>query len=318
MTAIPFSSRELSRLHYLFDNDHPDQVWANANEILAKITSSAVIDQLRFVFHDVVNVFYGDYPGIQKVKTPYHDLRHTMDVFMCALRLMHGVRRSGEHIDDEEIFIVAVSVLMHDIGYAKHIGEDEGSGAQFTKTHVPRGINFMHGYFKRKHYPLVWAASVEKAILCTDPAVKFSEIEFSSPREQLVGKLVGTADLVGQMADRSYLEKLLLLYFEFREANIGDFKSVNDMLLRTRDFYGISRKKLDQDYDSVYQYLEYHFNVWFGAAFNYYIDSIDKNITYLSKIIANENGIDFFNNLKRRGIVQKAKKFEEEFQFEYA
>ncbi len=318
MTEIPYASRELSRLHYLFDNDHPDQVWSNANEILTEISSKAVIDQLSLVFHDVVNLFYGDYPGYQMVKTPYHDLRHTMDVFMCALRLMHGMQQSGEQLNDEEIFVVAVSALMHDIGYAKHIEEDSGSGAQFTKTHVSRGIDFMHAYFRRKHYPTTWAVSVERAILCTNPALKLSDIEFSSPREQLIGRLVGTADLVGQMADRSYLEKLMFLYFEFREANMGNFESVNDMLLRTREFYGMSRMKLNLDYGSVYQYLECHFKKWFGVKFDYYIDSIDKNITYLSKIIANENGIDFFSNLKRRGIVEKARKLEEEFQFEYA
>ena len=30
--------------------------------------------------------------------------------------------------------------------------------------------------------------------------------------------MLGTADLIGQMADRYYLEKLLLLYEEFSEA----------------------------------------------------------------------------------------------------
>ncbi len=318
MTEIPYTSRELSRLHYLFDNDHPDQVWANAHQILSKITINAVIDQLSFVFNDVVNLFYGDYPGYQRVRTPYHDLRHTMDVFMCALRMAHGLRSSGESLSEDEIFMVGVSALMHDIGYAQRIDEDNGSGAQFTQTHVSRGIDFMKSYFQKKRYPAAWADSVEKAILCTNPAIKFNDIVFSDLRQRLIARLVGTADLAGQMADRSYLEKLLFLYFEFREAHIGDFKSVNDMLLRTRDFYGMSRKKLDQDYESTHQYLEYHFNVWFGIPHNYYLDSIDKNIAYLAKIIENENGIDFFNNLKRRGIVEKAKKFEEEFQFEYA
>jgi hypothetical protein len=312
MSSISYPTRELSRLHYLFDNDHPDQVWANAVEILVKINPNFDVSRLSTVFHDVVSLFYGEYPGYQKVKTPYHDLRHTMDVFICALRLMHGVCHSDENLSDEEICIAAISTLMHDIGYAQRTGDDAGTGAKYTKTHVYRGIEFMHGYFKEKELPSAWAASVEMAMLCTNPALKFSEIEFSNPRTRFIGRLVGTADLVGQMADRSYLEKLLFLFFEFREAEMGDFKSMSDLLYRTRDFYGLSRKKLDQEYESAYQYLEFHFKDWFGVAQNYYLDSIDKNIAYLSQIISDEDETVFFQNLKRRGIVQKAQQYEEE------
>lgn len=315
MSEISYPSRELSRLHYLFDNDHPDQVWANANEILSKINPDYEHTRLSDVFRDVVSLFYGEYPGFQRVRTPYHDLRHTMDVFMCALRLMHGVCRSGEHLSDDDISIICIATLMHDIGYAQHIEEDNGTGAQFTRTHVARGIDFMRSYFLEKRLPSAWADSVEKAMLCTNPALKFSEIEFPSSHEKMIGRLVGTADLVGQMADRSYLEKLLFLFFEFREANMGDFKSMRDLLSRTSDFYGLSRKKLDEDYEKAYQYLEYHFNDWFGAPHNYYIDSIDKNIAFLSKIISGEeDSDDFFHHLKRRGIVQKAQKYEEMLQ----
>jgi hypothetical protein len=311
MSEISYPSRELSRLHYLFDNDDPDQVWANAQAILSKINPNYELSPLSAVFQDVVSVFYGEYPGYQVIKTPYHDLRHTMDVFMCALRLMHGMCLSGEHLCDEDISIIAIATLMHDIGYAQRIGEDGGTGAQFTKMHVYRGIDFMRGYFQEQHLSSSWAEFVERTMLCTNPALKFSEIDFPNPHVKMIGKLVGTADLVGQMADRSYLEKLLFLFFEFREAHMGDFKSMQDLLKRTGDFYGLSRKKLDEDYEKAYQYLEFHFQDWFGVSHNYYIESMEKNIAFISKIVASDEDSDFFHYLKRRGIVQKAQKYEE-------
>lgn len=33
----------------------------------------------------------------------------------------------------------------------------------------------------------------------------------------MLGEILGTADLTGQMADRTYLEKLLLLFLEFED-----------------------------------------------------------------------------------------------------
>ena len=302
------SARELSRLHYLFDNDHPDQVWANAHEILLDLSPGFDFHLLSSVFSDVIDVFYGDYPGYLPVNTPYHDLRHTMDVFMCAVRLLHGLKASGDSISDEEVNIVCIAILMHDIGYAQREDEAGGSGAKYTKTHVNRGIEFMRGYLAQNNLPASWIGRIESSMLCTNPALSIRDIAFENPRAHVIGQLVGTADLVGQMADRSYLEKLLFLFFEFKEAHMGDFSSTHDLLKRTSDFYRITREKLDQSYSAAYRFLDHHFQDWFGVDRNYYMESIDKNMEYLNKVITNDTS-DFHVTLKRRGIVDKAEKF---------
>lgn len=298
--------REISRLHYIFDNDHPDQVWINAKEIIRHINPNFDFTRLSALFRDVVDLYYGDYPGYIQVKTPYHDLRHTMDVFLCGLRLVHGYRISGAYLTDSEIMIIASSALLHDVGYAQEVGDESGSGAKYTKTHVNRGIEFMRRYFKQKAWPQEWVAPIETALLCTNPAQVFAEIKFASERDRLIGMLLGTADLVGQMADRSYLEKLLFLYFEFKEANLGDFSSMNELLQRTHLFYEMTHKKLDQDYSSSYQFLTLHFRELFETETNYYMDSIEKNMEYLAKLIRESKELDVASSLKRRGIVEKA------------
>jgi hypothetical protein len=298
--------REISRLHYLFDNDHPDQVWINAKEIIRRINPNYDFTILSELFRDVVDLYYGDYPGYLKVKTPYHDLRHTMDVFLCVLRLMHGYRLSGAYLAEHEVTVVALSALLHDVGYAQEVGDESGSGAKYTKTHVYRGIEFMRRYAVLKGWPTEWAGQVGSAMLCTNPALVFSEIEFAGERERLMGILLGTADLVGQMADRSYLEKLLFLYFEFKEANLGDYNSTNELLQRTNQFYEMTRKKLDQEFKSTYQFLSFHFREWFDTDTNFYMESIEKNMVYLAKLVSESKGLDVASSLKRRGIVEKA------------
>ena len=300
------SARELSRLHYLFDNDHPDHVWANTIAIVRKINPNYDFGTLSEVFNDVVDLFYGDYPGYKQVKTPYHDLRHTMDVYICSLRILHGMHLVENNVQDEEITLVATAALAHDIGYAQTEDDDDGSGAKYTRTHVNRGITFMRNYMDEKSWYPAWVKDLETAIMCTNPAIPFADISFSCERAKELARVVGTADLVGQMADRAYLEKLLFLYFEFKEAKMGDFKDMHDLLARTHDFYAMTRQKLDGGLGSYYNYLVSHFKDWFKVEKNYYMDSIDKNIQYLLKVISESTAETLFDNLKRRGIADKA------------
>ncbi|MCE9634032.1 MAG: HD domain-containing protein [Methylophilales bacterium] len=300
------SARELSRLHFLFDNDHPDHVWATTIAIVRKINPDYDFTRLSRVFNDFIDVFYGDYPGYKQIDTPYHDMRHSMDVYMCALRILHGMHLVDRYVTDDEITLVATAALAHDIGYAQTDDDNEGSGAKYTRTHVNRGIAFMRTYMAESAWHPSWAEDMETAILCTNPAIPFADIEFSSERAKQLARVVGTADLVGQMADRAYLEKLLFLYFEFKEANMGDFKDMHDLLRRTHDFYAMTRQKLDGGLGSYYDYLVPHFKDWFNLEHNYYMVSVEKNIEYLLKVIAESTSYNLFDNLKRRGIADKA------------
>ena len=56
-------------------------------------------------------------------------------------------------------------------------------------------------------------------IACTGLRVVIDNIKFQSKTEKLLGCMLGTADYLGQMSDRTYLEKLLFLY-------IANFKKV--------------------------------------------------------------------------------------------
>jgi len=301
---------EQSRLSFLFDNDHPDQVWLNASEVIRRIHPDYDFSPLSAAFRDIVGLFYGEYPGYLKISTLYHDLRHTMDVFMCAVRLMHGAHLSGNALSDDEVTMVGIAALMHDIGYAQQNGDETGSGAKYTKTHVNRSIAFMHRYLAEKNWPSTWLVPLERTMECTDPALKPSEIHFPDERARLIGMLVGTADLVGQMADRAYLEKLLFLYFEFKEANMGNFESAHDLLNRTQDFYKSTRQKLDEEFGSTYKFLENHFRDWFGVECNYYMESMARNIAYLAQVMQEANGAEFLERLRRRGIVQQARQLQ--------
>lgn len=284
----------------------PNQVWDAAAATIRRINPSYDFSGLRTAFDDTLRLFNGEYPGYATIKTPYHDLQHTLDVFLCTVRLMHGVSLGGDHFVDDEITLLGISALMHDIGYAQRMEEASGTGAQYTQSHIARGIEFAHRYLAEHGFPAAWGRHLSCIISSTSPELKFSQIDFPDRKVRLLGQILGSADLVGQMADRIYLEKLLLLFLEFQEAQIGNYSSMYDLLCRTRDFYEYTLVKLNGDFGGIYTRLEDHFRDSLGVEKNYYVESIAKNLDYLSQVIALDEG-GYQAKLRRNGVVEKVK-----------
>jgi len=301
MKHIPTSAE----INNLFANSDPGTVWTKAATIMGRTNPSYDTSVIKSVFDDVMSVFRGDYPGYSSIKTLYHDKSHTLDVFLCTVRLMHGVHISGTPLNDEEMTLIMIAGLMHDIGYSQLNGEGGGTGAQYTQIHVKRGIEFMKRYVAERHLPLKYAASLELMMSGTDPALKFSRIDFPNERSRLLGQVVATADLTGQMADRTYLEKLLFLYLEFKEADFGNYQSMYDLLRQTNTFYALTREKLDGALGGMYVKLSHFFRDVMGVENNYYLEAIQKNIAYLEKVVA-LNEVEYISMLKRGGIAEKS------------
>ena len=145
---------------------------------------------------------------------------------------------------------------------------------------------------------------VECTILMLSP----KEIHFRNDDVDLLGKIVGTADLVAQIADRIYLEKLLYLYQEFEEARVPGFDSELVLLKKTEAFYrDISKKRIDEDLDGVASLMHLHFKERWGIDKDLYEEYIQKNVDYLRTVLQKHED-NYRNMLKRGGIVQNLKK----------
>jgi hypothetical protein len=290
----------------LFDNTDPNIVWDKATVVIRRISPHYDFTLVHKVYKDVMRMFYGEFPGYAPIKTLYHDLSHTLEVFMCGVRLMHGAHRSGDKLSDEEITLMMLAILMHDIGYAQRRGEEFGTGAQFTQTHVQRGVEFMEHYFGERMLPSGILVDVKDMILGTEHFRPFAQIDFATERCRMLARIVATADITGQMADRKYIEKLLFLFHEFKEAQFGSYQGMFDLLGKTKGFYKVTREKLDGVLDGLYHKLEYHFEDVYGERRNYYIESIEKNIAYLELVVAQSED-DYIKMLKRNGIAECAR-----------
>jgi len=301
------NSPSQAEIDALFNNDDPAIVWSKVVDIIRRVNPDFDFALVQSVYGDVMRLFRGEYPGYGPIKTLYHDLPHTLEVFLCGVRLLHGVHLSGDRLSDDEITMILLAILMHDVGYAQLQGEESGTGAQYTQTHVQRGIEFMRQYVSELKLRPEADSTVTGMILGTEHNRPFSRIDFDDDRARMLARIVATADITGQMADRIYLEKLLFLYLEFREAKFGSYQSMYDLLCQTNRFYEMTREKLDGALGGIYKKFTFHFEDVMGVSNNYYLESIEKNMAYLSKVVANDEA-ELSTMLKRNGVVEKTRK----------
>lgn len=110
--------------------------------------------------------------------------------------------------------------------------------------------------------------------------------------------MLGSADILGQMSDRAYLEKLLFLYHEFREAGIPGYETEFDILRKTREFYAAVKGRLRDTYLHMFELATHHFRERCEVNKNLYIVAVDRQMAYLDKIVDDET-TNFRHKLKR-------------------
>ena len=271
-----------------------------------KLTTSLINPQFDFqhldkAFLDVEKLFRGNYPGFQKCNTNYHDLRHTMMVLLTMARLIHGACLSGIKFTDKEINLGLIAALMHDTGYIQEVDDNSGTGAKYTLTHVKRSIMFTKDYYANEKYFQDDLDCFSDMLICTGLNLDIKKVAFPSANIEIMAKILGTADLLGQMADRIYLEKLISLFHEFEEGNVPGFESELDLFRKTIDFYKSARARFKNDLGNVNCYMVNHFRDRWNIEINIYDEAIEKNINCL-KYILKSNFTSLHDYLRRNTV----------------
>lgn len=294
----------MNRLFDLVPMDSIEEVFKEVLIILKMISPNFDISPVSYVFNKAVDLYRGNHPGYQACNTGFHDLRHTTDTFLAMARLLHGAVIDGENLSERLIRLGLIAAILHDSGYIQEDHDTEGTGAKHTVSHIKRSMDFLDAYGAEYGLTDEEIAAGCNMIRCTDLAVDITKIDFSSDKIELLGKILGTADLVAQMADRAYLEKLLFLYYEFSEAGIGDYNGEVDLLRKTVAFYDFIAQRLEKTLDATDQFLYSHFVARWNIRSNLYQVSIQNQKDYLLKILEKPSS-DPRVFLKREGIVDK-------------
>jgi hypothetical protein len=272
------------------------QVCAAVRHLFESQFSSAAFDSVWMAFHDFERLYTGKHPDYHAVDTSYHDIQHTLDVTLALARLIVGHERSVdalERLGEDRARFALVAALFHDAGYIRHRRRDSHAvnGAVFTTSHVSRSGAYLENYLPSIGQD-AFVPVVSRVVHFTGYEKKLDEIELEDTRDTKAGHLIGTADLLVQMADRCYLEKCRdRLYPEFVVGEVAVnleatgshaiYQSGRDLLQKTIDFYqSLARTRLEIAFDRAYRYME----AVFVDNQNPYLSFIDKNMIFLEKI----------------------------------
>lgn len=278
----------------------PQAVRAAVEKLFVASWPGASFESVSRGFDRLDELFSGRDPDYHGLDTVYHDAQHTLDITLAMARLCAGYERQaepGKSLGAERATVGLLLALFHDIGYLRERSDSvHHNGAEFTSTHVSRGARFLERYLANEGYA-DWVPIAAQIIHFTGYEVPFANIQVFDERDRVLGHLLGTADMLGQMADRCYLEKCRdRLYPEFVlggvalpiAANGGrqvKYASGLDLLRQTPQFVAETRaKRLDGEFRGAYRYLDVLFE---GR--NPYIDAIERNVEFLNHVLRSES-----------------------------
>lgn len=234
---------------------------------------------------DVIGLYEGRYPGFRACNLRYHDLTHTLAVTLAVTRLLHGAVESGQTLSEQDWNIGVISALMHDTGYIQRDSDTTGTGAKHSLTHIGRSIAFVHEHYGN-HPIFRGKLKTFQAILeCTGASTSIADIDFESTTKALLGRVLGTGDLLGQMSDPRYIEKLPDLYEEFVEGGITAFTSPLDLLQKTLPFYKATLARFEEDFGGAHRFARPHFRKRWGIDADLYAQAMEANMARLEDIL---------------------------------
>ena len=278
--------KDNNRLEDLTDTNSPAETLAEIKNILLLVDPSLGPSPIEKIFEDITRLFNGEFPGYKASNTKYHNLEHTCSTALAAARLIHGLHVQGQVFSPRLVKLGLIGALFHDTGLIQTQEEMEGTGAQHTVGHEDRSIALMGKHLAEKGYSQEDIRDCGHMIKCTELFFPMADIPFYSEDVRTMSKVVGTADLIAQMADRNYQEKLPLLFLEFQEAGMEGFETPLELFKKTEEFYcKVARKRMKNELGGISSAALYHFRERWEIDKNLYEESIKYNIRRMKETV---------------------------------
>ena len=171
------------------------------------------------LFRDFARLYSGEYPGFHACDIKYHDSQHVLDVTLAMARLIDGYDCNRPDADrlGECLAVAGIAcALFHDAGYIRRKRDTRHkNGAAYTRVHVSRSARFLKAYLPTVGLDEI-APLCARLVHFTGYEMDPAELKVDSDQERILGHLLGTADLIAQMADIDYPRKCRdHLYEEF-------------------------------------------------------------------------------------------------------
>lgn len=251
------------------------------------------LEPLRDLFQ---RLYAGQHPEYRGCEVGYHNAEHVLDVTLAMARLLAGreLRWGPVWSLGPQLALAGVAcALLHDSGYLRRRADyRHRTGGAYTRTHVQRGAALIAAQLPTVGLEAIAPVST-RLIHYTNCTRKPATVRAVSDAERQLGGLLGTADLLAQLAAPDYLEKCRReLYDEFEASGFAGkngcaytggrvYLSRDDLMRRTPDFiHRVAGPRLEQDFAGAYHYA----SVWFGGP-NPYLDALIANCERLNNML---------------------------------
>lgn len=275
----------------------PAAVCGAVAELFSALYPRADFRPVEKAFHEFERAFRGHADGFHGVETTYHDLQHTLDVTLAMMRLIDGYERAddtrGRKLGPERASVGVIAALFHDAGYLRRTHDTRHQhGAEYTRVHVTRSAKMLAELLPELGFEQAAPIAAEM-VHFTGYERPFESIAIDDPLWIRTGHLLGTADMLAQMADRCYLEKCRdRLYREFEMGGVArmrapdgseviNYRSPRDLLQKTPGFCDATlNQRLGEKFNHAYRYMDVHFR-----GDNLYLEAINKSLRHLRFVI---------------------------------
>ncbi len=241
---------------------------------ITELLSEAFVQRLRHGYRSTFNGARPEYEdiiaasatdaleSISKSNALYHNVEHTIQVTLVGQEILRGKHLRESSVSCQDWLQSIVSLLCHDIGYVKGICRDDGDNlyatgngaervalergrtdASFMAYHVDRGKLYVEERFGGQ--PEIDVRAVKNNIELTRFPFPANEDPLNTADYPC---LVRAADLIGQLSDPHYLNKIPALFYEFEETGFNKttgYRTPADVLAHYPDFY----------WNTVYPYI---------------------------------------------------------------
>ena len=296
-----------AQLANLVKMESPQAVLDEVQLILHRFFPDSDAASLKEAFHQTVSLYRGQWPLYRSCNTDYHDLQHVTDCFLAMARLIHGAAETGTEFSPEQVHQGLVAALLHDTGYLQDAEDREGTGAKYTDCHVRRSMDFIGRHHATFGLPAGGVQDCQAMVLCTDINRDPASIDFADETVEQLAKILGAADIVAQMADRTYLEKLIALFGELDEARIHLFDDEIGLLRHSNDFYTRMADRFATQLSGANRLMIHHFRVRWKVDADLYQEAIENQQDYLLKVLA-EADDDPRDRLRRQRVSGSARR----------
>ncbi len=244
---------------------------------------------IQDILDNLDSLYHGHWPEYEACQTPYHNYNHALDVTLAALRMASGWNKQHPHqpLSADGVCALVIASLFHDSGYIKDKGDPIGFGGKYSFTHTTRSQEICSLFFQRHHY----SDSIKTVVLHIIDTTDFNNFPdlniYHTKENGIIARMVGSADIIAQMADIKYMEHLHDLYTEFEEAytiygkktlqaqGVQIFDTFEDLLASTTTFYKeIVLPRLD-----FLGRMDQYLIAYFDEGRNPYLENIIANLS---------------------------------------